>query len=86
MGFAAGPVSGVALMVMGFILDAQAFRRKRRGQLCRNDIVHYHDAWINDVDAPRSITPSRAFALCQVLQVTSPHPHNRNDENEFAAV
>ena len=33
MGFAARPVSGVALVVMGFVLDAQAFRRESRRQL-----------------------------------------------------
>jgi hypothetical protein len=43
MGFAARPVSGVAGMVMGFILDVQAFRREGRHQLCRDDILHGHD-------------------------------------------
>jgi len=47
MGFAARPVSGVALVVMGFILDAQALRRECRGQLCRNNIVHSHDVWLS---------------------------------------
>jgi hypothetical protein len=47
MGFAARAVSGMALVVMGFILDTQALRRKRRGQLCRNNIVHSHDAWLS---------------------------------------
>jgi hypothetical protein len=47
MGFAARPVSGMALVVMGFILDAQALRRERRGQLCRNNIVHSHDVWLS---------------------------------------
>ena len=42
MGFAARPVSGMALVVMGFILDAQALRRKGRRQLCRDGIVHCH--------------------------------------------
>ena len=42
MSFAARPVSGVALVVMGFILDAQALRRESRRQLCRDDIVHGH--------------------------------------------
>jgi hypothetical protein len=42
MGFAARPVSGMALVVMGFILDAQALRRESRRQLCRDDIVHCH--------------------------------------------
>ena len=42
MGFAARPVSGMALVVMGFILDAQALRRKSRRQLCRDDIAHGH--------------------------------------------
>ena len=42
MGFAARPVSGMALVVMGFILDAQALRRKSRRQLCRDGIVHCH--------------------------------------------
>ena len=47
MGFAAGPVSGMALVVMGFILDTQALRRESRGQLCRDDIVHSHDVWLS---------------------------------------
>ena len=47
MGFAARPVSGMALVVMGFILDAQALRRERRSQLCRNNIVHSHDVWLS---------------------------------------
>ena len=47
MGFAARPVSGMALVVMGFILDTQALRRKRCGQLCRNNIVHSHDVWLS---------------------------------------
>lgn len=42
MGFAAGPVSGMALVVMGFILDAQALRRESRRQFCRDDVVHDH--------------------------------------------
>ena len=42
VGFAARPVSGVALVVMGFILDAQASRCESRRQLCRDDIVHCH--------------------------------------------
>src|ERR1700675_955445 len=46
MGFAARPVSGMALVVMGFILDTQALRRKCRGQLCRNNIVHSHRAFL----------------------------------------
>ena len=28
MGFAARPVSGMALMLVGFVLDTQAFRRE----------------------------------------------------------
>jgi hypothetical protein len=47
MGFAARPVSGMALVVMGFILDAQALRRESCRQLCRNNIVHSHDAWLS---------------------------------------
>ena len=47
MGFAARPVSGMALVVMGFILDTQALRRESRGQLCRNNIVHSHDVWLS---------------------------------------
>ena len=47
MGFATRPVSGVALVVMGFILDTQALRRECRGQLCRNNIVHSHDVWLS---------------------------------------
>ena len=47
MGFAARSVSGMALMAMGFILDTQALRRKRCGQLCRNNIVHSHDVWLS---------------------------------------
>ena len=47
MGFAARAVSSMALVVMGFILDTQALRRKRRSQLCRNNIVHSHDAWLS---------------------------------------
>ena len=42
MGFAARPVSGVALVVMGFILDTQALRRESRRQLCRDDVMHGH--------------------------------------------
>ena len=42
MGFAARPVSGMALVVMGFILDTQALRCESRRQLCRDDIVHCH--------------------------------------------
>ena len=42
MGFAARAVPGMALVVMGFILDAQALRRESRRQLCRDDIVHGH--------------------------------------------
>jgi len=42
MGFAARPVSGMSLVVMGFILDTQALRRESRRQLCRDDIVHCH--------------------------------------------
>jgi hypothetical protein len=42
MGFAARPVAGVALVLMGFILDAQALRRQSRRQLGRDDIVHGH--------------------------------------------
>jgi hypothetical protein len=37
----------MALVVMGFILDTQALRRERRSQLCRDDIVHSHDAWLS---------------------------------------
>src|SRR5580704_9277361 len=47
MGFAARPVSGMALMVMGFILDAQALRRKSRRQFCRDNIVHSHNVWLS---------------------------------------
>jgi hypothetical protein len=47
MGFAARPVSGMALVVMGFILDTQALRCECRGQLCRNNIVHSHDVWLS---------------------------------------
>src|SRR5580704_18972903 len=42
MGFAARPVSGMALVVMGFIFDAQTLRRESRRQLRRDDIVHGH--------------------------------------------
>ena len=42
MGFAARPVSGMALVVMGFIFDTQALRRESRRQFCRDDIVHGH--------------------------------------------
>jgi hypothetical protein len=47
MGFAPGPVSGMALVVMGFILDTQALRGESRRQLCRNNIVHSHDVWLS---------------------------------------
>jgi hypothetical protein len=47
MGFAARPVSGMALVVMGFILDAQALRRESRRQLCRDNIVHSHNVWLS---------------------------------------
>jgi hypothetical protein len=77
MGFAARPVSGMALVVMGFILDAQALRRERRGQLCRNDIVHSHGAWLSGVRVLRSTKAPRAFALCQVLQAPWTQPHNQ---------
>jgi len=86
MGFAARSVSGMALVVMGFILDTQALRRESRLQLCRDDIVHSHGAWLSGVRVLRSIKAPRAFALCQVLQVPSTQPHNQNNENEFAAV
>jgi hypothetical protein len=46
MGFAARPMAGMALVVMGFILDAQALRRESRRQLCRDDIVHCHRAFL----------------------------------------
>jgi hypothetical protein len=68
----------VALVVMGFILDAQALRRERRGQLCRNNIVHSHDVWLRAERAPRSIKASPAFTPCQVLQAPSRQPHNRS--------
>ena len=42
MGLAARPVSGMALVQMGFILDMHAFRRESREQLCRDDILHAH--------------------------------------------
>ena len=47
MGFTARPVPGMALVVMGFILDTQALRRECRGQLCRNNIVHSDDVWLS---------------------------------------
>jgi hypothetical protein len=47
MGFTARPVSGVALVVMRFILDTQALRCECRGQLCRNNIVHSHEVWLS---------------------------------------
>jgi hypothetical protein len=77
MGFAARPVSGMALVVMGFILDTQALRRERRGQLCRDDIVHCHGRRLSGAKVPWSTKASRAFAPCQVLQVPSRQPHNR---------
>jgi hypothetical protein len=44
MAFAARPVSGVALVQMGFILDMHAFRRESRHQSGSDDILHSHFA------------------------------------------
>src|SRR5258708_32649460 len=59
MGFAARPMSGMALVVMGFILDAQALRCESRRQLCRNNIVHSHDVWLS----PRSRKAETGFRI-----------------------
>jgi hypothetical protein len=56
MGLAARPVSGVALVQMGFILDMHTFRRERREELCRDDILHSHFAILG---ANRSPLPRR---------------------------
>jgi hypothetical protein len=42
MGLAAGPVSGMALMAMGFVLDLQAFGRESIAQLFRDEIACLH--------------------------------------------
>jgi hypothetical protein len=42
VGLPAGAVSGVALMLMGFIDHAQAFRRESLRQLLRDDVGGSH--------------------------------------------
>jgi hypothetical protein len=44
MRLAAGPVSGMALMAMGFVLDMQAFGRESIAQLFRDEIACLHGA------------------------------------------
>jgi hypothetical protein len=42
MALAALPMSGMAFVQVGFILDMQAFGREGRDQLCRDDVLHRH--------------------------------------------
>jgi hypothetical protein len=42
MGFAAGPVSGVAFVPMRFVFDAKAVGRERLAQLFRDEIASQH--------------------------------------------
>ena len=47
MGFAARPVSGVAFVEMGFILDMHALRRESGQQFCGDDILQSHHSLSN---------------------------------------
>jgi hypothetical protein len=44
MGLAAGPVSRMTLVQVGFIFDMQALGRKSRDQFRRDDVLHAHGA------------------------------------------
>ena len=54
-------VSGVAFVQMGFILDMQTFRRERRDELCRDDILHSHSLNLSDSIVLRSISAPLGF-------------------------
>jgi hypothetical protein len=43
VGLAAGAVSGVALVVVGFVLDIEAFGGEGLAQLFRDEILRSHD-------------------------------------------
>ena len=44
VGLAAGPVSGVAFVLVGFVLDVQALGRESAAQLFGNEIASLHGA------------------------------------------
>src|SRR5579883_3096557 len=44
VGFAAGAMSGMALVPIGFVFDAKALRRESRHELGRDDVLHSHRA------------------------------------------
>ena len=69
MSLAAGPVPGMALVPMRFVLDTQAHGRKGPAQLFRDEIPCSHVRSLRQTGAVGSMAATRGFAFCQVLQV-----------------
>jgi len=52
MGFAAGAVTGVPRMLMGFVNDIEALRRESLGQLVRDEILDRHGICLRKPSEP----------------------------------
>jgi hypothetical protein len=59
MRFSAGTVSGVALMLMGFVEHLQAQGSEGLGELLRNGFLHTHRSLAQAVDGADSVTSTR---------------------------
>jgi hypothetical protein len=65
VGFPSGSMTGMALVLVGFVNHAQTFWRESLGQLSRDDIFRLHDPG-----------RKRQLAHCQDLKQAAAIPHN----------
>jgi hypothetical protein len=68
MRFTAGPVPGMALVPMRFILDMKAFGCESLVQLFRDQIASVHGKWLSQRTRLRSIPPHAHFCRLSSLE------------------